>query len=367
MDLDKVVEFFDSYQQHMYQESYNQYRINSKYFNMNDIDVEKFNNIVTYIHTLQMNTIVRTKSGGIANNIRHKLVNRFAYDIRNSSSRISLTVIIKHYVWCFVVGKPKESRVIDPREAWNEFINTCEKHNIDMDDYAITTEEGLKIKKDIPQPYISMKYHMSENDEGLDNVHHIDFHSSYPSGLVNYYPEFRPIVEEIYNKRVEAKLNNDEYTNELYKAILNYTISGCTQSKYYPWSRKWTHIARDVRIDNNKRIDLLTIQLEYSGREILGYNTDGIWYRGKIYHGEGEGDGICKWSNDHINCIFRSKSNGAYEYIEDGKYYPVLRGNSTYDKINPDRTTWQWGDIYRGEVLEYYFDEESELIKKYED
>lgn len=362
LDIEAVVKFLDNIQPHMYQEDYNQYRVNSKYLKMEETDVEIFNTIIKHIKPLGMNTIVRTNSGGISNNIHSKLINVFAYDIRRSTSRISLTIIISHYIWCFVVGKPKELRPIDPTEAWKKFIEICEKHNINMEDYAITTEEGLKIKEEIPEPYISMKYEMKETDEPLYNVHHIDYHSSYPSGLVNKYPAFRPVIQEIYNLR-----KTDPSNSELYKCILNFVISGCTQSKYHPWKRRWTHIARDVRIDNNNRLDYLTILLEMSGREIIGYNTDGIWYRGEIFHGPGEGDNICEWSNDHTNCIFRSKSKGAYEYIENGKYYPVLRGSSTLDRIKPNRDEWEWGDIYKTDILEYYFDEESELIKKYED
>ena len=49
-----------------------------------------------------------------------------------------------------------------------------------------------------------------------------------------------------------------------------------------------------------------------------------------------------EWHNDHINCQFRMKSDGAYEFIEDGVYYPVVRGVS-----NDVKGDWQWGDIYK--------------------
>ena len=64
----------------------------------------------------------------------------------------------------------------------------------------------------------------------------------------------------------------------------------------------------------------LAKQLKDSGRMVLAYNTDGIWYCGEIYHGEGEGNGLGQWSNDHTNCTIRFKSAGSYEYIENGKY-----------------------------------------------
>ena len=83
------------------------------------------------------------------------------------------------------------------------------------------------------------------------------------------------------------------------------------------------------------------------------YNTDGVWYyspNGKPYHGEGEGKGIGCWENDHLDCKWRAKSKGCYEFIEEGKYSPVVRGLTKYDKIKPDRTTWEWGDIFKKEA-----------------
>lgn len=125
---------------------------------------------------------------------------------------------------------------------------------------------------------------------------------------------------------------------------------------------EWANLARDAIADNNKRIFDLAFELTISGREVIGYNTDGIWYRGEIYHGNGEGDNLGEWHNDHINCLFRSKSDGAYEFIEDGKYMAVVRGNTSFDAIEPDRNNWHWGDIYKGTLLTFKFDEEKGVI-----
>ena len=112
----------------------------------------------------------------------------------------------------------------------------------------------------------------------------------------------------------------------LNKAILNFSI-GWMQS-YKPSNKRyaeWAHLSRDAIADNNKRIIDLSIRLQASGRKILGYNTDGIWYQGQIYHGAGEGNNLGDWSNDHTNCLFRSKSDGSYEFIEDNTYNAVVR------------------------------------------
>ena len=104
-----------------------------------------------------------------------------------------------------------------------------------------------------------------------------------------------------------------------------------------------------------------------SGRIVISYNTDGVWYDGEIYHGEGEGPNLGQWSNDHVNCMFRAKSAGAYEFIEDGKYYPVVRGQTTLDAIKP-RSSWEWGDIYKSTSLQYYYNpKDMHIYRKEED
>lgn len=353
---------------HQYKE-YNQCRVrNITQLKFMKDDIDKFNKAVKLVHSNKLNKIARTSSGSISNTLKYKLNNKYAYDIRHSTSRVSLTIICGNNVYNIVVGKPKELREIEPIKAWNKFIEICNDFNINFDDYKITKEEGKSICEEIKSnkdlsPMISMKYNMSENDELLDNVHHIDIHSSYPSGLVKMYPEFKPVIEYIYNKRKE---------DGVYKAIMNYTISGCTMSKYSPWYRQWSHIAKFVRENNNKNVKYLSWLLTLNGREVIGYNTDGIWYRGEIFHKSKdniitEGHNYGQWENDYVNCKFRSRSDGAYEFIENGKYHPVLRGLTKLDIIEPDRSKWQLGDIYRYDISEFYYDEDSELIKEIKD
>ena len=123
------------------------------------------------------------------------------------------------------------------------------------------------------------------------------------------------------------------------KNILNFSI-GFMQS-LGGCSARWAHLSRDAIKDNNDRVRELARRLDKSGRLVISFNTDGIWYRGPVFHGKGEGDNMGDWHNDRINCQFRMKSDGAYEFIEDGIYYPVVRGIS-----NDVKGDWQWGDIY---------------------
>ena len=105
----------------------------------------------------------------------------------------------------------------------------------------------------------------------------------------------------------------------------------------------------------------LSERLEESGRIPLLYNTDGIWYYGEVYHGEGEGKDLNQWSNDHVNCVFRMRSTCAYEYIENNVYKPVVKGVMPLDKKLP-RDKWKWGDIYKGNILTFSFSDLGILI-----
>ena len=178
----------------------------------------------------------------------------------------------------------------------------------------------------------------------FEGVNHIDFHSSYAGGLANTHPEFKPILTKLFEKREEK---------EEYKNILNFSIGFMQSEKCC--KAKWAHLSRDAIKDNNDRIKKLTEELEKRGRIILTYNTDGIWYKGPVYHGAGEGSGLGEWHNDHVNCKFRAKSAGAYEFIENGVYNPVVRGVSNECKVK-----WEWGDIYSKEAEPemFVFDEE---------
>lgn len=124
-------------------------------------------------------------------------------------------------------------------------------------------------------------------------------------------------------------------------------------------------MAKDAIADNNKRLFDLSQKISDSGRQVMLWNTDGVWYQGDIYHGEGEGKKLGDWENDHVNCSLRIKSKGAYEYIEDGKYYPVLRGYTKLDKVKP-RNEWKWGDIFHTDavVIEFYWREGIGLTDK---
>lgn len=326
----------------------NQYTAKPVQMKINQAGVEKFNKLYKVLNESDFKTIIRTPSGGISTAYENRIRNYRAWDVVSNKIGIRITILFCGFIYVLKLGsylKGEKETTMYPSQAFALFEAKCKECGINLNDYRITN--GAEVKKTIESPLIYMNQHMTVEDAGLTDVHHIDFHNSYPAGLANTHPEFRPVVEYFYNKRKE---------DESCKFVLNCTIGYMQSLKNYR-EAEWAHLSRDAIADNNRRVTELATILELTGRNIIGFNTDGIWYQGEIYHGEDEGPGLGQWHNDHVNCIFRSKSNGAYEFIEDGKYHAVVRGTSTYDVINPDRTEWSWGDIYKANILTFRFDE----------
>ena len=348
--VDELFDFLRQFNKGVKQGSkYNQIQSRPTYYKISIKDEEFFNSIYLRLYNSNLNTIKRTKSGAIAKGPKN-MTNNYAWDIKTSNAGSRITVTLKGYIFVFNIGsKKKEDIKTSPINAWKTFEKQCFEENIDI--YSYADENNVKLKETIPRPMISMRF----IDKELDNVHHIDFHSSYPAGLVNTHPEFKPVIEYFYNKRKE---------DEMYKEVLNKVI-GCMQSLKPKWKAQWSQLAKDAIEDNNKRLSKLAFQLEITGRTIIGFNTDGVWYQGDIYHGEGEGDKLGQWRNDHTNCKFRAKSDGAYEFIENGIYTPVIRGESKLESIKP-KSEWEWGDIYNGNILLFKFIEGVGIIH-YED
>lgn len=300
-----------------------------------DAGIEEFNKIYKACIGAGLNTIVRTPSGGIstANTLFP------AFDFRHTNASVELTICCACDMMFFgriqirFTSKANKERPIFGRQAFKEFRRRCAKYGIDLDKYVV--ENGPEVKDTIPKPMIQLADEMVQHMI-LENVHHIDFHASYSGGLANAYPEFRPVLEELYRER--------KYNSNM-KAVPNLAI-GYMQS-LSACGAKWALLSKRAIEDNNNRINALTERLRASDRWIISYNTDGIWYQGEIFHGEGEGPGMGEWSNDYTNCRFRIKSDGVYEFIDgDGKYHPIVRGRTALDEIKP-RSEWEWGDIYR--------------------
>lgn len=305
-------------------------------FDINREGAEKFNKIFLWLKKRKIGKLERTPSGAIKLG-PHK--DWPAWDYRTTKACVEITVVLLEGAWRIQFrAQPKNK--MSGRKAFTLFKRFMLKKGIDLDEYVI--DNGPEVKNTIEKPLIGASCNLFY-DHTFEGVNHIDFHNSYAGGLANTHPEFREALLELYEKRK---------TKEEYKDIMNFSI-GFMQSLGGCGAR-WAHLSRDAIKDNNERVKNLSKRLEKSGRIVLSYNTDGIWYKGPVFHGSGEGPSMGEWSNDHLNCKFRIKSSGAYEFIENNLYKPVIRGIP-----NSSKKEWKWGDIYteKAESDFFYFDE----------
>lgn len=304
-----------------------------------------------------------TRSGAIKNmfylipsyGIRH--VNRseyeFLFGLRRKIYRIVVSTLFT-----------KDKDDISGHTAMYHFEKCCQKYGIDLESMAVDRDTGLETKNSMQKAMIKM-----EDDKYLGqtlyNAHHIDLNTSYMSGIAKAFPVLAEPIKEIYADRKTP--GKDKY----YKAILTHSF-GFFQSEYcrvnnklYPYGL--SHLSKAAIEYNNNYIKALASKLKKSGRQVIAYNTDGIWYTGEIYHGPGEGTELGQWKNDHTDCMLRFRSKGAYEFLELDQYTPVVRGLSKLDSIKP-RDQWEWGDVMNcGNVYTYTFDEKKGFVKEDEE
>ena len=301
-------------------------------FDISTSGAKAFNKIYFWLKKQNLHKLERTPSGSIKNGPH---VKRPAWDVKVNRYCVELTVVMEGKAWR-IQFRTKLPKGLSGKKAFSVFKRLLLKDGVDLDSMAI--ENGLEVKKEI-EHYLVKVYHKFFIDKVYTKAHHIDFHSSFAGGLANTHPEFRKTLEKLYENREKDEMN---------KHILNFSI-GYMQS-HQGCKARWAHLSKDAIADNNKRVLNLVEKLEKSGRTVLLLNTDGVWYNGSLYHGEGEGSGLGQWENDHINCQFRMASAGAYEFIEKGKYFPVIRGIP-----NDSKTDWKWGDIYKEKAIPSIF------------
>lgn len=323
---------------------------------MNDDGMDRFNKIIEWceLNIGTQNRITWTPSGGMKKNGYWS-----RYGIRSTHTTIELIIYYKARMTrvCFRNHKEDaaEGSQIYGAQAFAKFKAIMTSFGVDIDEWKLDSdEEGARVKETIPRVKISMNPFIlnKELDEG--NVHHMDLNSSYLSGMKEFEPKWGAALDWMYEHRKD---------NPIMKSIMVMT-TGYMQSIKCNGAR-WAHFSKAGIEYNNRKIEYYAAQLQKNGRKILGFNTDGIWYQGEVFHDEFEGTGLGKWKNDYTDCRkFRAKSNGAYEFIDkDGAYHPVIRGFTNLDKLK-DRTEWSWGDIYQATVIEYYWDNEEERIIK---
>ena len=320
---------------------------------------EKFNEVYLYVKD-HFRRVEPTKSHAMPYNSGINMYDR--YMIIESKSKIELTIVCHEGCYRFVIGnvRDEEENSISGKAAVRAIYRLAKKLNIDLSKYKVNREEGEKIKQTITAPHIKM---YGASNLLYYNVHHLDLNSSYASRICEKFPEFKPLYQEMFSKRHEK--------NEYYKHVLTNHI-GCWQSEYCPdvdnkgklSPYQFANLSKVAVNGTYEMICEYVEKLKQAGREVLLTNTDGIWYRGEIFHDEREGSGLGQWKNDHVNCTLLMKSKGAYQFIEDGKCHSVVRGLTLLDKVK-DREQWELGDIFSESAVEecYTFDTDKGVIK----
>lgn len=276
-----------------------------------------------------------------------------AWGVFKYKARVEFIIFTAHKCIRLIMGTNKADAV-SGRKAYLEFRNACKKFDIDLDEYA--TESGGFIKEEIESAMIETRVDEIGKDHTYENVQHIDLNSSYMSGIAHYNEELRPVIEDIYSKRDHSGSEQDK----LYKGILNSSF-GFFQSEYCVINKHkyaLANLSADAIRYNNYVIRTIIRELTKLGCKILLVNTDGIWYQGDRYNitipgWTSYGDGLGQYKYDHKNCKLRIASKGAYEFIENGVYKPVLRGSTKYEKYVP-RDKWKWGDIFRSSARKIF-------------
>ena len=314
--------------------------------------MDEFNMLYQTCRKLKLFKLVRSKSGAIKKNPNHFMG---AYDvqvIKNSQNNvfkgIILTITIMYNTFVFKYGylKASENTNMTGIKAFEKFKTICKKEGIDLSKYEIDSTQGWKEKAKIESPLIECRI----VNEELENVHHLDLNSAWPSALCRAYPELLPVFEQ------------------MDKDSKNCTI-GFFQSKYCNY--KYAHLAKVAINDTNKEMYRILRNMHKQNFLVIACNTDGIWYKDKtdqnrLYHDDFEGKGLSKWKHDYTNCRFYAYNYKGiyYFYTPDGKFNVRARGYYSYEAIKP-REEWNQEDFFKAVTsrVDIGFDEEGGLFE----
>lgn len=331
-------------------------------FGFDDEGIHKFNDIYLWVWDQYkagiMRRFIMTKSGGFSvalGNIRGPMFHLWV-------GKSLIELIIRHPVdaryYRFHIGYKKDkSDGMCGSKAFKIYREELLKDNVDLNDYAI--DNGLEIKETIPKQKIELTS-KTVPERTYYNTHHIDLNSAYNAGMCESFPVLRKSVERMYSKRSE--------NNDLFKNVLNMT-QGYMQSAMIGYSL--SHISKAGYEWTNNQLEIMADKLTNAGYRVLSFNADGIWYQGDTpYTDSSFGPNLGQWKTDWTDCKIRYKSKGCYEIegykvkndTKTYKYAPVFRGESTYERVKP-RDQWVWGDIFKGDMIEYRFVEGKGLVK----
>lgn len=328
---------------------------------------------IAYQDTIGYHDIVPTLSGGISKkgvNFRY-----FSKLIDVTSNSINLYVVRPGGCYAFrfrdVYSRDKEDGNLSGCVAFNKFRRLLQREGNGFELGSLAIPNGLQVKQTIATPDIRLNPEF--RDKIIEHAFHVDIHQAYFAGIVKHYGHlgdgaFGHVVEYIYEHR-----NDGTPQSKYNKSILNcsqgfmqsrwciFTPAGQEHGKGYALS----HLSKAGIEDCKKQLAKIIELYEALGCKLIGTNTDGAWFmppqglhndKSLLQNVPGYGFKMGEFAIDHYDCLLRYRSRGAYEFIEDGIYTPIIRGRTHLDYIKP-RTSWEWGDIYhkQAEVIKYCF------------
>ena len=300
-------------------------------------DVKEFNEIYKYCLNSGFENLELSPRGAIRTAIG--VLRGPRWTLKATSSSVEIILRDEDGIWRrWLIGHQKKEQQLTGLACWGIYKRICKSFGINIEELAI--DNGKEIKEQIPSPLIRVENAIP--DRTYRNAHHLDINSAYNAGMMKAFPVLEPAIRWMYNKRRE---------NKQFKQVLNCT-QGVMQSKIVGYS--FSHISKSGYEFTNNMILELAQKLKDSGRRVLAFNTDGVWYDGEIYHDDLEGKDIGQWKNDHVNVKLRFRSAGCYEFEDDEGYHPVVRGLTALDREKP-REEWEWGGIYKSSIISYTF------------
>lgn len=332
----------------------NKFDIELNRFTFSEEGAKKFNAVLEWVKSKGWERFELGDRGGIKRDTPIP-----GYTIAEGKTSVEIITLSLDGMFRFVIGTKSESSGISGRRAFQRFNDMCREHKVDLTQFAVPNgyeykesmpgKDGKVIRREMTQECRLMG--MYGKGKNIKNCHHIDLNSSFMSGIYFAVPELQPVIQELYDNRK---------VDPVCKEVLVKTY-GFMQSKYCVLNGYEYALANlsKCSIDyNNKYIDDLLSRLRSSHRVPLMINSDGIWYRGNVYHDKREGKNLGEWKTDHTNCTLNIKSDAAYQYIENGKINVVFSGKMALEATK-DRSAFEWDDIYNTTDLLFTFDEEN--------
>lgn len=328
-----------------------------------------------YLGTLHYSDITPTLSGGISKkglNFRY-----YSKLLDPCPSSISLYIVNPDscYALRFRDAYKKENHGGDESlsgsVAFSKFRRLLKKMGNGYDLAELARPDGKEIKETIQAPDIRLIPDFK--DKVIEHAFHVDINQAYFAGIDKHFGHcgdgaMGEVIHYIFEHR-----NDGTPTTRYNKSLLNCTQGFC-QSRWCvlkapgedsPKGYALAHLAKAGIEDCKKTLSEIIKIYEKVGCKLVATNTDGAWFappadnktnRSILEDVPGYGVGLGEFKIDHFDCLLRYRSKGAYEYIEDGRYEPVIRGRTHLDHIKP-RTSWEWGDIYHKQayVVKYRF------------